>query len=206
MRVRDNGAGIQVDDLALALSRHATSKIADLADLESVATLGFRGEALPSIASVSRLEPDLARRGRGCGPGAFAATAAIGPHEPAAGVPSVGTTVEVRDLFYNTPARRKFLRTEKTEFSHLEQVVERIALAQPDVRFRLSHNGAWSVRPAAARRRRAAVRNGASRDLLGAGFLEHALPATRRRSVCACAAGWRAGVLAQSGRPAVSSM
>ena len=139
LRVRDDGRGIPPGQLALALARHATSKLKDLADLEAVETLGFRGEALPSIASVSRLT--LSSRALGepqaqevsVGP-----DGSVGPLKPAAHPP--GTTVEVRDLFYNTPARRKFLRSDKTEFGHLEQVVRRIALVHPRVAFRLRHN------------------------------------------------------------------
>ncbi len=140
LRVRDDGRGIPPGQLALALARHATSKLQDLADLEAVETLGFRGEALPSIASVSRLT--LCSRALGesqaqevsVGP-----DGGVGPLKPAAHPP--GTTVEVRDLFYNTPARRKFLRSDKTEFGHLEQVVRRIALVHPGVALRLRHNG-----------------------------------------------------------------
>jgi DNA mismatch repair protein MutL len=140
LRVRDDGCGIPPDQLALALSRHATSKLADLSDLEAVATLGFRGEALPSIASVSRLT--LSSRAEGV---SLAQEVAVGPDgEPGELRPCThprGTTVDVRDLFYNTPARRKFLRTDKTELGHLEQVVRRIALACPEVGFSLRHNG-----------------------------------------------------------------
>lgn len=173
LRVRDNGMGIERDDLALALCRHATSKILDLGDLECVATLGFRGEALPSIASVSRLELCSRHRDadRAWSIRAFQAEDQGGP------VPAshpVGTSVAVRDLFYNTPARRKFLRTEKTELSHLEQLVRRVALARPDVGFRFSHNGRvlFDLPPARTEDPAMAGRLAA---LVGAGFLEHAL-------------------------------
>ncbi|MGD8919488.1 MAG: DNA mismatch repair endonuclease MutL, partial [Gammaproteobacteria bacterium] len=137
-RVRDDGTGIPGAELEMALARHATSKIASLDDLERVATLGFRGEALPSIASVSRLvltsrhgEEEAGRRIRAEG----------GHVEPGQPAPHPrGTTVEVRDLFYNTPARRKFMRTERTEFGHLDRLARRIALSRHDVAFRLVHN------------------------------------------------------------------
>ncbi|MGI9281919.1 MAG: DNA mismatch repair endonuclease MutL [Endozoicomonas sp.] len=139
IRIRDDGHGIAKDDLALALSRHATSKISELEDLEGVDTLGFRGEALASISSVSRLtltshvegqESGWQVRTEGRDMGAVVNPA---PHP-------VGTTIEVKDLFFNTPARRKFLRTEKTEFSHLEEVVKRLALSRFDAGFVLRHN------------------------------------------------------------------
>ncbi len=139
VRVRDDGDGIAREDLALALSRHATSKIASLDDLEAVSTLGFRGEALPSIASVSRFE--LASRERGQDQ-AFAISAEdgrLGEVRPVAH--PQGTTVTVRDLFFNTPARRKFLRAERTEFGHVEELVRAQALAHTSVEWRLSHNG-----------------------------------------------------------------
>lgn len=139
IRVRDNGRGIHKDDLALALSRHATSKIHSFDDLTNIHTLGFRGEALPSICSVSRLTltsrtADAASGWRIQGDGREVAM------EPMPAAHPVGTTVEVRDLFYNTPARRKFLRSEKTEFSHLEELVQRIALSRFDVDIALRHN------------------------------------------------------------------
>jgi DNA mismatch repair protein MutL len=132
IRVRDNGHGIHREDLALALSRHATSKIASLEDLERVVSLGFRGEALPSIASVSRLlvqsrSDDETSGWQVQGDG----RERTADPEPVAHLP--GTTIEVRDLFHNVPARRKFLRTENTEQKHLEGVVQRIALSRPDI-------------------------------------------------------------------------
>lgn len=139
IRVRDNGHGIHRDDLALALSRHATSKIGSLDDLEQVITLGFRGEALPSIASVSRLTiqsrceaDDRGWQVQGDGSERTAAP------EPVALL--AGTTIEVRDLFFSVPARRKFLRTETTEYKHLEGVVQRIALSHPAVEIQFRRN------------------------------------------------------------------
>lgn len=139
IRVRDNGRGIHREDLALALSRHATSKIASLAELETVVSMGFRGEALPSIASVSRLQ--LVSRGEEDGNGWLVVSEGSGetstpiaaPHPP-------GTTIEVRDLFFNTPARRKFLRTDKTELGHIDLLVKRLALSRFDVAFHLRSN------------------------------------------------------------------
>lgn len=173
LRVRDDGTGIQADQLLLALASHATSKVADLADLEAVQTLGFRGEALASIASVSRLT--LTSRVEAAATG-YRVTAGTGV-EPGIPIPAAhprGTTVEVRDLFYNTPARRKFLRTEKTELGHIDQVVRRLALARPGLGLALRHNGrtlldlAPTGADAAAMRERLGV-------LLGAPFVEHAL-------------------------------
>jgi len=139
IRVRDDGGGIAADELPLAVSRHATSKIASLDDLEQVATLGFRGEALPSIASVSRfsLSSKTAVSEHGARleiDGGKARPVAPHPHPD-------GTTIEVRDLFYNLPARRKFLRAERTELGHAEDWLRSLALARPEVELRLSHNG-----------------------------------------------------------------
>ena len=137
-RIRDNGNGIPREELALALARHATSKIESLEDLEQVATLGFRGEALPSIASVSRLAMTSRHRDEATG---FSITGNEGgPGEliPAPHLP--GTTVEVRDLFFNTPARRRFLRSERTEFAHVRAAIESIALSRGSVAFRVQHN------------------------------------------------------------------
>ena len=139
IRVVDNGSGIARDDLAMAFARHATSKIASLDDLEQVRSLGFRGEALASIASVARV--GLASRAAGADR-AFAIRAeggSIGTVEPAAQPP--GTSVEVDDLYYNTPARRKFLKSEATEFGHCEEAFRRTALSRPDVTLSLRHNG-----------------------------------------------------------------
>jgi DNA mismatch repair protein MutL len=137
--VTDDGNGISRDELKLALARHATSKIASLDDLEHVGSLGFRGEALASIASVSRLE--LTSR-RGDDRHAWR-VAAEGPalSAPAPATLSRGTRIEVHELYFNTPARRKFLKSEQTEFAHCEEAFRRIALSRPDVAFALSHNG-----------------------------------------------------------------
>ncbi len=139
VRIRDNGSGVDKDDLPLALSRHATSKISTLEDLERIVSLGFRGEALASISSVSRLNMvsrtrsaesawQVETEGRD-----MASTVSPAAHPP-------GTSVEVRDLFFNTPARRKFLRTEQTEFQRIEDMVKRVALSRFDVQFNLQHN------------------------------------------------------------------
>ncbi len=139
MRVRDNGGGIERDDLPLALSRHATSKIYELDDLEAVATLGFRGEALASISSVARLALISSTTEDSAGWQVVAEGRDMETQVSPAPHPR-GTTVEVRDLFFNTPARRKFLRTDKTEYTHLEDVVKRLALSRFDVAFNLRHN------------------------------------------------------------------
>ena len=139
MRVRDNGTGIGEQDLALALSRHATSKIASLEDLESVQSLGFRGEALASVSSVSRLTLTSNTQGQESAWQVITQGRDMEAQLQPAAHP-IGTSVEVRDLFFNTPARRKFLRTEKTEFGHLEEVIKRLALSRFDVAFSLKHN------------------------------------------------------------------
>lgn len=139
IRVRDDGSGIAEDDMPLALSRHATSKIYELDDLEAVATLGFRGEALASMASVSRLSITSNTNDTGAGWQAFAE----GQDMSAQVVKAAhlrGTTVEVRDLFFNTPARRKFLRSEKTEFQRIDDILKKLALSRFDVAFHWRHN------------------------------------------------------------------
>ncbi|KJK09067.1 MULTISPECIES: DNA mismatch repair endonuclease MutL [Pseudomonas] len=173
LRVRDDGRGIAADDLPLALARHATSKIRDLEDLERVMSLGFRGEALASISSVARLT--LTSRTRDADQAWQVETEGrdMAPRVQPAAHPA-GTSVEVRDLFFNTPARRKFLKTEKTEFDHLQEVIRRLALARFDVAFHLRHNGKsiLSLHEALddnARARRVAA-------ICGPGFLEQALP------------------------------
>ncbi len=136
IRVRDDGAGIPRDEISLALSRHATSKIGSLEDLEAVVSLGFRGEALPSIASVARLTLTSSQ-----GDAAWQVEANNGVvSDPAPAAHPPGSTVEVHDLFYNTPARKKFLRTERTEYGHIEKWIRRLALARPDVAFSITHN------------------------------------------------------------------
>lgn len=172
MRVRDNGCGIARDDLALALARHATSKIRDLDDLEAVATLGFRGEALASISSVSRLQLTSCTAGQASAWCVKAEGRDMETDLTPAAHPQ-GTSVEVRDLFFNTPARRKFLRSESTEYGRIEDVVKRLALVNFHAGFSLKNNGrvvhAW--RPAqtqAEQQRRAA-------QICGPAFMESAL-------------------------------
>jgi len=138
VRVSDDGCGIPVGELPLALARHATSKINTLPDLEGVATMGFRGEALPSMASVSRLTITSRTADAEYAWRVSTANGKLDEAVPAAGAP--GTQVELRDLFYNVPARRKFLRTDQTEFNHIDELLKRFALARPDVGFQLQHN------------------------------------------------------------------
>lgn len=173
LKVRDDGSGIAAEDLPLALARHATSKIRELEDLEAVSSMGFRGEALASISSVSRLT--LTSRTANAEQAWQVETEGrdMQPRVQPAAHP-VGTSVEVRDLFFNTPARRKFLRSEKTEFDHLQEVIRRLALARFDVAFHLRHNGKsvlglHAAEDVAGRARRVAA-------VCGAAFLEQALP------------------------------
>src|SRR5215470_16578263 len=135
IRVRDDGCGIAADELPIAISRHATSKIASLADLEAITTLGFRGEALPSIGSVSRLRVASFPTGADHGSEINVDGGTVAQVRPCAHPP--GTTVEVRDLFFNVPARRKFVRSDATELGHVARLVERMALSRLEVTFRL---------------------------------------------------------------------
>ena len=172
IRIRDNGYGITKEDLKLALVRHATSKIATLDDLENILSLGFRGEALASISSVSRLTltsrtQEQTEAWQVYAQGQEMETAIIPASHP------VGTTVEVANLFFNTPVRRKFLRSDKTEFAHIDDVVKRIALAKPTTHFTLTHNGKliYQFKPAldtAAQLKRLSA-------ICGADFTQHAL-------------------------------
>jgi DNA mismatch repair protein MutL len=150
IKIRDDGCGIVKEDLPLALSRHATSKIATLQDLEQVASMGFRGEALPSISSVARLTLISRTADSEC---AWCVTADGSERnfDPQPDPHPQGTTVDVRDLFYNTPARRKFLKTEKTEFAHIETLIKRMALSRFNIGFTLVHNQkeALNLKPAA---------------------------------------------------------
>ena len=172
IRIRDNGCGIEKDDLPLALSRHATSKIYELDDLEAVATLGFRGEALASISSVARLALISSTQENDSGWQVVAEGRDMETQVSPAPHPR-GTTVEVRDLFFNTPARRKFLRTEKTEYTHLEDVVKRLALSRFDVAFNLRHNGraiySWRAGDTQLERERRVA------QICGPAFMEHAV-------------------------------
>jgi DNA mismatch repair protein MutL len=165
IRVADDGSGIAADDLPPALARHATSKIGSLDDLERVASYGFRGEALASIASVARVtitsrHAAQAHAFRLRGEGSVVEPAAL----------AAGTVIEVADLYFNTPARRKFLKTEATEFAHCDEVLRRMALARPDVAFTLSHNGSVKRRLAGADFQRRA------REIIGDEFFPHARP------------------------------
>ena len=172
IRIRDNGKGIPKEELSLALSRHATSKITSLDDLEAIVSLGFRGEALASISSVSRLTLTSKTADQEEAWSAYAEGRDMEVQLKPAAHP-VGTTLEVLDLFFNTPARRKFLRTEKTEFGHIDELLKRIALSRLDVTINLRHNGKMIRQYRASQtqvqkeRRLAAV--------CGSNFLNHAL-------------------------------
>jgi DNA mismatch repair protein MutL len=166
IRVADNGRGIEREDLPLAVARHATSKIASVLDLEAIATLGFRGEALASIAAVSRLALTSRALGRPHAWRIEVEGGTIGPTAPAA--LAAGTTVTIEELYFNTPARRKFLRTEGTEWAHCDEAFRRIALAQPQIGFTLQHNGKVHYRLLAG------GRQARTEALLGDAFVLHA--------------------------------
>jgi len=170
IRIRDDGVGIAKDELPLALSRHATSKIASLDGLERVVTLGFRGEALPSIASVAHLKLTSRARGEDSGWSIESDGGNLSPLRPAAHPP--GTTLEVRDLFFNMPARRKFLRTERTEFAHIDSVVRSLSLARFDVAWQLRHNQRANLALPQAHTRE--THEARLRQVCGESFLEHA--------------------------------
>ncbi len=170
IRVIDNGAGMSAEDLALAVERHATSKLPD-GDLSNITTLGFRGEALPSIGSVAKLRVVSRPAGAPQGFEIGVEGGQVGAVRPAAHPP--GTTIEVRDLFYNVPARRKFVRSDATEIGHIQRWVERLALSRPDVAFRLSNGGRLLLDAPALAAGEDPVRRVDA--VLGAGFLERAL-------------------------------
>ena len=163
IRVADDGAGIARDDLPLALARHATSKIASLADLECVASYGFRGEALASVAAVARVSVTSRTTDAPHAWQIDSTTLAVKPAAQAA-----GTTIAVADLYFNTPARRKFLKSAATEFAHCDEVLARMAQARPDVAFALTHDGRDKRRLAGADFRKR------TRELLGDAFMAHA--------------------------------
>jgi len=169
--IRDNGKGIAKDELQLALSRHATSKIVTLDDLEHIMSLGFRGEALASISSVSRLTLTSRPESQSEAWQAYCEGREMAVTIQPAAHPK-GTTIDVADLFYNTPARRKFLRTEKTEFQHIEEVIKRIALSNPQASFLLKHNGKMVKRYVADKQGSLASRIAA---VLGQKFIENAV-------------------------------
>ena len=171
IRIKDNGSGIVKSELQLALSRHATSKITTLDDLEQILSLGFRGEALASISSVSRLTLTSRTESQGEAWQAYCEGREMAVNIQPAAHP-VGTTIDVADLFYNTPARRKFLRTEKTEFQHIEEVIKRIALSYPKVSFVLKHNDKVAKRFIADKAGSLASRIGA---VVGQKFVQNAV-------------------------------
>ena len=175
--VSDDGCGIPVEELPLALARHATSKISSLDDLEEVSTMGFRGEALPSMSSVSRMTITSRTRGAEFAWQVKTANGQIEAAVPAAG--AEGTQVELRDLFYNVPARRKFMRTDQTEFKHVDELLKRFALARPDVAFQLQHNNRMlrQLPPVSTDEEM----SGRLEAVIGPEFVEHALSIDEQR-------------------------
>jgi DNA mismatch repair protein MutL len=175
VRVRDNGKGIAKDELPLALMRHATSKIASLDDLQQVASMGFRGEALASMAAVAQLTLTSRTASDTHGWKVEAIDGRLS--EPAPASHAQGTSVEIRELYFNTPARRKFLKSESTEFAWCEEAFKRIALSRPDVAFSLQHNGRTTWQLAALQGEQAALKRVAA--LLGEEFGQAAVPVSR---------------------------
>ncbi len=173
IRVRDNGCGIDKEDLPLALSRHATSKISTLQDLENISSMGFRGEALPSISSVSRLTLISRTQEAECA-WKVSADGTEKNFDPQPDPHPTGTTVEVRDLFYNTPARRKFLKTEKTEFSHIENLIKKMALSHFETGFKLVHNQREIFNFSPARSSELQEKRVAA--ICGSAFIENSIP------------------------------
>jgi DNA mismatch repair protein MutL len=185
IRVRDDGAGIAAGELPLAMSRHATSKILTLDDLEAVVSLGFRGEALPSIGSVARVSLTSRAAGAADAWRLDAENGALSAPAPAAH--PTGTTVEVHDLFFNTPARRKFLRSERTEYAHIEKWLHRLALSRPDVAMSLTHNRRTVMALAAATDEHGRLSRLA--EILGQPFADQAMAIERVEEGIALA-GW----------------
>ena len=185
IRIIDDGLGIPRDELALSLRRHATSKIASLDDLERVATMGFRGEALPSIASVSRLDISSRHADEPHGWTLRVRRGEISDVEPSS--VQVGTRVEVEDLFYNVPARKKFLRTDRTEFNHINLLLKRFALARFDVAFELEHDGKTLSNLVKAETESEQERR--IERLMGKEFLQHAVRINEERGGLALQ-GW----------------
>ena len=175
LRVRDNGRGIARDELPLALMRHATSKIASLDDLQKVASMGFRGEALASMAAVAQLTLTSCTSSDAHGWKVEAINGRLNKPVPASHAP--GTTVEIREMYFNTPARRKFLKSEATEFAWCEEAFKRIALSRPDVAFSLQHNGRTIWHLSALQGEQAALKRVAA--LLGDEFGQAAVPVSR---------------------------
>ena len=172
IKIRDNGCGIFKQDLALALSRHATSKISNLKDLEHVASMGFRGEALPSISSVARLTL-ISRTDEDECAWKVSADGTETDFNPQPDPHPQGTTIEVNDLFYNTPARRKFLKTEKTEFSHIDRLIKKMALSRFDIGFVLNHNHKEIINLRAAET--LGEKEARVASICGAAFIENAI-------------------------------
>lgn len=177
IRVIDDGCGIPKQELSLALARHATSKISSLNDLEEVASMGFRGEALPSMASVSRMQITSRTESAEHAWQVSVSNGELSELTPAAG--QAGTSVELRDLFYNVPARRKFMKADRTEFSHVDELIKRFSLSRPDVGFQLSHNNRVVRRFAPVRSELDMMAR--LQAVLGEEFVEHALEIDEQR-------------------------